>query len=137
MLCPGVRGRRVAGLEVLSILSIELSRFVHVSVLSVAAASVVVVVIPAMVISVVVAITTVIATVVVTTVPGGVPVVRPAVIDHGSSVPAAVPTAVAPAATAAAHQCPDGDPGAEANDPGRSHVSRAVPGRQIRCAVNN
>src|SRR5580704_9633089 len=95
-----------------------------------------IVVVVRVIVGVVVAIAAVIATVVVPAVPGRIAVVRTAVIDHGGAVPPTVPTAVSPAATSAAHQCSDSDPGAEANDSGSGHVSRAVPGSHIRRAVN-
>src|SRR5579863_7387874 len=146
MLCPGVRSRRMAGLEVLSTLPVDVSCVVHVPVVGVAATVVVVVVVSAVVIGivvavrvvicVVVAVATVVATVVITTVPRGIPVVRPAVIDHRRAVPATIPTAVSPAAAPTAHQCADGDPSAEPDDASCGHVSRAVPRSYIRRSVN-
>src|SRR5215472_6621645 len=91
---------------------------------------------------VVVAVAAVVPAVVIAAMPASVSVVTATVIDDGRAVPAAVPAAKPPTAAATTHQCPDGDPGAEANDARGSYVACGIrgsyiAGNNIRSAVND
>src|SRR5215471_6285355 len=137
---PG-RAARVIRAEVLRTLPVHVYRIpAHVSVIGIAAVSVVVTVV-GMVVGIVVAVAVVIATVVVAAVPGGISVVPTAVVHNSSAVPATIPTAVAPGAAPTAHHRAHRDSGTESNDARSRHVARGIrgsyiPRNDIRRSVN-
>src|SRR5215471_15498016 len=134
---PG-RAARVIRAKVLRTLPVHVHRIpAHVSVIGIAAVSVV-----GAVVGIVVAVAVVIATVVVAAVPGGVSVVPTAVVHNSSAVPATIPTAVAPGAAPTAHHRAHRDSGTESNDARSRHVARGIrgsyiPRNNIRRSVNH